>query len=141
MAPPCHGGAMARPPTSQEPADPTGTTPAEPWPEHGRRTGRRRRQPRKLSAQSLENAALYYLARFSAPSAHLRRVLRRRVDRALRVHGGDPAEGRRLVEELIERFHRSGLLDDTAYAAGRVESLRRRGASRTAIGRSPTLTL
>ena len=96
----------------------------------------RRKTPRKVSAQSLENAALYYLARFSAPSAHLKRVLLRRVARSLRVHGGDAAEARRLVDELIERFRRSGLLDDTAYAAGKARSLRRRGTSRTVIGRA-----
>jgi regulatory protein len=59
----------------------------------------------------------------------------RRVERALRVHGGDAAEGRRLVDELIERFRRSGLLDDAAYATGKVQSLRRRGTSRAVIGR------
>lgn len=92
--------------------------------------------PRKVSAQSLENAALHYLARFSAPSAHLKRVLLRRVDRSVRVHGGDPAEGRRLVEALIERFSGSGLLDDAAYAAGKARSLRRRGTSRSVITRT-----
>jgi regulatory protein len=95
-----------------------------------------RKIPRKVSAQSLENAALYYLARFSASSAHLKRVLLRRVDRSIRVHGGDAAEGRRLVEALVERFCRSGLLDDAAYAAGKARSLRRRGTSRSVIART-----
>lgn len=97
---------------------------------------RRRKVPRKVSAQSLENAALHYLGRFSASSAHLKRVLLRRVDRSIRVHGGDAAEGRRLVEALIERFCRSGLLDDAAYAAGKARSLRRRGTSRSVISRT-----
>lgn len=95
-----------------------------------------RKLPRKVSAQSLENVALYYLARFSAPSAHLRRVLLRRVEQSVRAHDTDPAEGHRLVDALIERFCRSGLLDDTAYAAGKARSLRRRGTSRVVIGRS-----
>ena len=95
-----------------------------------------RKVPRKVSAQSLENSALYYLGRFSASSAHLKRMLLRRVDRSNRVHGGDPAEGRRLVDDLIERFCRSGLLDDTAYAAGKARSLRRRGTSRSVITRT-----
>ena len=95
-----------------------------------------RKLPRKVSAQSLENVALYYLARFSAPSAHLRRVLLRRVELSVRAHDTDPAEGRRLVDALIERFCRSGLLDDSAYAAGKARSLRRRGTSRVVIGRT-----
>jgi regulatory protein len=97
---------------------------------------RGRKMPRKVTAQSLDNAALYYLARFSAPSAHLRRVLLRRVDKSVKAHGTDPAEGRRLVDELIERYQRSGLVDDTAYAAGKARSLRRRGTSRIVIGRT-----
>ena len=97
---------------------------------------RMRKLPRKVSAQSLENVALYYLARFSAPSAHLKRVLLRRVEQSVRAHDSDPAEGRRLVDALIERFCRSGLLDDTAYAAGKARSLRRRGTSRMVIGRT-----
>lgn len=96
----------------------------------------RRKEPRKVSAQSLENAALHYLGRFSASSAHLKRVLLRRVDRSLRVHGGDAAEARRLVDALIERFCRSGLLDDAAYAAGKARSLRRRGTSRSVIAKT-----
>lgn len=95
-----------------------------------------RKIPRKVSAQSLENAALYYLGRFSASSAHLKRVLLRRVDRSIKVHGGDAAEGRQLVEALVERFCRSGLLDDAAYAAGKARSLRRRGTSRNVIART-----
>lgn len=96
----------------------------------------RRKVPRKVSAQSLENAALHYLGRFSASSAHLKRVLLRRVDRSLRVHGGDADEARRLVDALIERFNRSGLLDDAAFAAGKARSLRRRGTSRSVIAKT-----
>lgn len=101
-----------------------------------RRARYERKVPRKVSAQSLENAALFYLARFSAPSAQLRRVLLRRVDKSVKAHGTDPAEGRRLVDELIERYRRSGLVDDAAYAAGKARSLRRRGISRVIIGRT-----
>jgi regulatory protein len=110
----------------------TAVTPAQASP----RSAAKRKTPRKISAKSLENAALFYLARFSAPGAHLRRVLLRRVDRSLRVHGGDRAEAQRLVDELIARFHRSGLLDDAAYASGKARGLRSRGASRVTIGRS-----
>lgn len=108
----------------------------EPRTQHGpiKPPPRRRKVPRKVSAQSLENAALFYLARFSAPSGHLRRVLMRRVAQSAKIHGSDPAEGRRWVEDLVERFCRSGLIDDTAYAAGKARSLRRRGTSRVVIG-------
>lgn len=95
-----------------------------------------RREPRpvrKVTAQYLENAALYYLGRFSASSGHLRQLLVRRVDRSAKAHDTDPVQGREMVDKLIARFLSSGLLDDAAYATGKARSLRRRGASRNVI--------
>jgi len=95
-----------------------------------------RREPRpvrKVTAQYLENAALYYLGRFSAASGHLHQLLMRRVDRSAKAHDTDPVAGREMVDKLIARFLSSGLLDDAAYAAGKAKSLRRRGASRNVI--------
>ncbi len=92
-----------------------------------------RRGPKPATAAYLETAALHYLERFASSSGNLRRVLRRRVARAARVHGGDPAEGERLVEDIVARYLRAGLLDDRAYAAQQAASLRRRGASRFGI--------
>ena len=92
-----------------------------------------RRLPRKVTASYLENAALYYLERFSSSSGNLRRVLMRKVARSVRAHGTDPAEGAGLVEAIITRYLQSGLLDDAAYAAQKAASLRRRGTSRYGI--------
>ncbi|MEC8028164.1 MAG: RecX family transcriptional regulator [Pseudomonadota bacterium] len=94
---------------------------------------RKRRQPRKVTRQSLHNAALHYLERYASSADNLRRVLMRRVRRSALVHDTDPEEGARLIDELVTRFEAAGLLDDRAYAAARVTSLRRRGASSRAI--------
>lgn len=105
-------------------------------PTDGPPQGPTRREPRpvrKVTAQYLENAALYYLGRFSAASGHLRQLLLRRVDRSAKAHDTDPVAGREMVDKLIARFLASGLLDDAAYAAGKAKSLRRRGASRNVI--------
>ena len=105
-------------------------------PADGAPQGPTRREPRpvrKVTAQYLENAALYYLGRFSAASGHLRQLLVRRVDRSAKAHDTDPIAGREMVDKLIARFLASGLLDDAAYAAGKAKSLRRRGASRNVI--------
>jgi regulatory protein len=96
------------------------------------RKPRGRRERRALTATALENAALYYLGRFATSSANLRRVLLRKVARAT-GQDGDQTEGARLVEELIARYLRSGLLDDRAYAAQAASSLARRGRSRFSI--------
>lgn len=87
------------------------------------------KRPRKITPRSLENGALYYLGRFATSSANLKRVLMGRVARSARAHGSDPEDGRALVDDLIQRFEQSGLLDDAAYARARTESLNKRGNS------------
>lgn len=93
-------------------------------------SSRPRKKPRKVSAESLERAALHYLERFASSSANLRRVLMRRVARSAEAHGTDPADGAALVDALVARYQKSGLLDDATYASLRAESLHRQGASR-----------
>lgn len=88
---------------------------------------RKPRGPKKATQSHLANAALHYLARFATSSENLRRVLMRRVDKSARHHGTDPEEGAAWVEYLIQRYQRSGLLDDAAYAEARAGDLLRRG--------------
>lgn len=85
------------------------------------------RTPRKVTPQSLENAALHYLGRFASSSENLRRVLMRRVERSVRLHDSDRDEGRAAVDRIVARFQASGLVDDRAYAEGRTIALHRRG--------------
>lgn len=92
-----------------------------------------RKVPRKTTEASLERAALAYLERFAASAESLRRVLLRKVERSARAHDTDRAEGAAWVEALIERYQRSGLLDDRVYAEARTASLRRQGRSARAI--------
>ncbi len=89
--------------------------------------------PKRITAAYLDRVALHYLERFSTSSENLRRVLLRRVQRSAAHWDEDPAEGARLVEELLARYLRSGLLDDKLYAEGKVRSLHRRGGSARAI--------
>ncbi|HZH29084.1 MAG TPA: RecX family transcriptional regulator [Azospirillaceae bacterium] len=92
--------------------------------------GAGRRPPRKPSPQSLDNAAQYYLARYAASAESLRRVLRRRVDRAARAHGDvDVQAAHGWIEDIIRRYLASGLLNDALFAAARARTLHRRGAS------------
>ena len=99
-------------------------------PDTGRgREKSRRRKPRKASPKSLENAALYYLKRFSSSEENLRRVMMRRVERSARAHGTDREEGTAWVDELVAKLARAGLVDDRRYAEGRVHALHARGTS------------
>ena len=94
---------------------------------------RKSRRPRKATPKSIENAALAYLGRFATSAENLRRVLMRKVERSARAHDTERAEGAAAVDALIQRFTRTGLLDDGAYAEARALSLHRRGTSARAI--------
>ncbi len=89
----------------------------------------RRKIPRKATTRYLENSALHYLSRFSTSSENLKRVMMRKVERSAKFHGTDPGEGRTLIEDMVSRFLRSGLLDDGTFAKTRAASLHRRGNS------------
>jgi regulatory protein len=89
--------------------------------------------PKLATAANLENAALRYLERFASSSGNLRRVLLRKVVLSAQAHGSDAREGERIIDTLIERFLRAGLIDDRSYAEQKALSLRRRGTSRYGI--------
>lgn len=91
------------------------------------------RAPRKATAKYLRNSALYYLGRYSASSAHLRRRLLVKVARSAAEHGTDAAAGAADVEALIGELEGLGLLDDGLYARTKARSLHRRGNSARAI--------
>lgn len=80
-----------------------------------------------MTQRRLENIARFYIERFATTSAHLRRVLGRRAERARRVHDGEAAEMNAWIEEVVERLVRLGLVNDARYAADRAASLRRLG--------------
>ena len=94
------------------------------------KSSRPAKKPRKVTPDSLERAALHYLERYATSAANLRRVLMRRVLRSAEAHGTDPGDGKALVDALVARYRKAGLLDDAAYARMRAETLHRRGASR-----------
>ncbi|MGL5362598.1 MAG: regulatory protein RecX [Bosea sp. (in: a-proteobacteria)] len=85
--------------------------------------------PRKITASYLQNAAKHYLERYAAPSAQLTRVLERKVWNSCRHHGDDPASFRTMIDEVVARAVKIGLVDDKRFAENRSASLRRKGQS------------
>ncbi len=96
-------------------------------------TRKQKRAPRKATAKYLRNSALYYLGRYSASSAHLRRRLLVKVARSAAAHETDAAAGAADVEALIGELESQGLLDDGLYARTKARSLHRRGNSARSI--------
>jgi regulatory protein len=85
------------------------------------------KQPRKATPQSLENAAIHYLERFSTSKANLKRVLMNRVARSAKAHGTDANEGLAWIEALLDKLEGLGYLNDKVYAETKAESMNRRG--------------
>ena len=77
-------------------------------------------------------AALAYLARYAASTAHLRRVLQRKVQRrALRSENPMPpaTEIAAAIDAAVERMTGLGLLNETEYATNLAIQYRERGES------------
>ncbi|PTM42914.1 regulatory protein RecX [Bosea sp. 124] len=95
-----------------------------------------RRAPRRITADYLQRAAMYYLERYAAPAAQLRRVLARKVVLSCRHHGQEPAAFNAMLDEVVARCVASGLVDDQRFAEARAATLQRRGRSSRAIAAS-----
>ena len=84
----------------------------------------------EIGPELLERWALDYLGRYASSSENLRRVLQRRIRRRLPQAAQKAAAP---IDALILRYREAGLLDDATYAAGKAESLNRRGDSLRSI--------
>ncbi len=85
---------------------------------------------------ALREAALGYLARYSATQVGLLRVLNRRVARWARAAGATAeatAAPLAAARAVVSRLATVGAVDDAAFAAGRARALHRAGRSRRAI--------
>ncbi len=99
-----------------------------------RKTDRALKKPRRVTAEWLHNAGLYYLQRFASSRSNFKRVMMRKIDRSCRAHADQDREGCvALLDAAIEKFAALGLLDDDAYTRASVTSLRARGLSSRAI--------
>jgi len=89
--------------------------------------GRRTRKPPAITPAALDDAAVRYLGRYAACADGVRRVLRRRVERAVRLGDADREAGLAEVEAAIGRLVAAGLIDDRSFAVTRAAAMHRRG--------------
>jgi regulatory protein len=86
-----------------------------------------------VTRAGLEGAALRYLERFDCSVSRLRKVLTERIGKAARAGVADAAAAPAIVEELLERYQSSGLVNDERFAKNFAARQRDRGASRRMI--------
>jgi regulatory protein len=93
----------------------------------------RPKRPPNVSRAGLEAAALRYLERFDCSTARLKKVLSERVSKAARAGVEDAASAPAIIEQILERYQSSGLIDDQRFAQNFADRQRDRGASRRMI--------
>jgi regulatory protein len=95
--------------------------------------GFRNRAVTPLNREAIESKALAYLDKFDASTARLRRILTEFVKKHSRELGIDASPHLSTVEDTLQRYQQTGLLNDHRYSMSMVQSLVARGASRQAI--------
>jgi regulatory protein len=96
-----------------------------------------RQSPPPPTEAALHQAAVAYLARYSATSATLARMLNRHIDRWARAGAGDDiaaqtAAAKRAVRDVVAKLAAAGAVDDAGFARARTRRLTRTGHSRRA---------
>lgn len=94
---------------------------------------RPRKPPRKITPRYLQNSAMHYLKRYTAPRAHLRRVMMRRIWKSVQFHGGEVGEHEVDLDAVLDKLEAAHMLDDRRWTFARVDELHRRGESRRGI--------
>jgi regulatory protein len=83
---------------------------------------------KRISAKSIENAAVFYLRRYAASIKQLQMVLKRKCQRVNRERK-EEVDFAPLVEEVVTKLEKLGYLNDAALAVSKAGSLRRSGKS------------
>jgi regulatory protein len=83
---------------------------------------------KRISAKSIENAAVFYLRRYSASVKQLSTVLKRKCQRVNRERK-ETVDFAPLVDEVVTKLVGLGYLDDAKLAVAKASSLRRSGKS------------
>jgi regulatory protein len=83
---------------------------------------------KRISAKSIENAAVFYLRRYAASVKQLQLVLKRKCQRVNRERK-EEVDFPPLVEEVVGKLEKLGYLNDAALAVSKASSLRRSGKS------------
>jgi regulatory protein len=94
----------------------------------GKRSKAEKKPPEPLSRRKVEEMALSYVNRFDCTASKLKQHLATRV----RKLGGDESAAG-WIDELVERYQSSGVLDDARFAKNLASQLTRRGKSSRAI--------
>lgn len=95
---------------------------------------RPRRPPPVATPAYLRGIAETYVGRYWGPSASVRRVLMRHLQRSVQAHGTDLNDGLTAIASILADFAAAGMVDDARFADLAAHTLHGRGKSRAVIG-------
>jgi regulatory protein len=86
-----------------------------------------------ITAKRLENIAAHYIDRYASSAGRLREVLRRRVRKARHAEAPVVDDVEAVIEGIVAKYVKAGVLDDRRFAEHKAEALSRRGTSQRRI--------
>lgn len=89
--------------------------------------------PKPITVRRLENIAASYVERYASSSGRLRDVLLRRVRKARHAEAPVVEDAEAVIEGIVAKYVKAGVLDDRRFAERKADSLSRRGTSQRRI--------
>lgn len=93
----------------------------------------RRRIVKPITVKRLENIAAAYIDRYASSSGRLRDVLLRRVRKARHAEAPVVENAEAVIDGIVAKYVKAGVLDDRRFAERKADSLSRRGTSQRRI--------
>ncbi|WP_420415348.1 regulatory protein RecX [Roseibium sp.] len=91
------------------------------------------RRYKKPTEVRLLRAAVHYLERYASTEANLRKVLDRKIYQACQALDLDPGDFAEMLDTIVEKCVRTGMVNDLGFAEMKFASLRRKGQSKKKI--------
>ncbi len=88
---------------------------------------------RPITAKRLENIAASYIDRYASSAGRLREVLLRRVRKARHAEAPVVDDAEAVIEGIVAKYVKAGVLDDRRFAQHKAAALSRRGTSQRRI--------
>jgi regulatory protein len=92
-----------------------------------------RRVVKPITVKRLENIAAAYVDRYASSAGRLRDVLLRRLRKARHAEAPVVEDAETIIEGIVAKYVKAGILDDKRFAERKADSLRRRGTSQRRI--------
>ena len=92
--------------------------------------------PKKITLDNLENSAIKYLEKYSVSEYHLITILRRKIIKTSFFYKTKPEKDFQLIKLIINKFKKIGLIDDKKFSENKTLIYMERGYSRKKIAKS-----